>query len=167
MRTFDDATGQRWTIDITVGAIKRVKGHLGVNLSDLHEGDPPLFTRLQTDLILAVDVLYAICLPQATERAVRDEDFAELLVGASIKQSLEAFWDALRDFFQGLGRTDIVEALDRRKEGYQKIVDASTSRIKSMDVAAMVTKAIQPMDQIQQPANQSTDSRSRTSALAS
>ena len=66
MKTFTDSSGRTWTIAVTVDAIKRVEGLIkGVNLANLTSGDPPLLTRLETDVVLLCDVIFALVKPQA------------------------------------------------------------------------------------------------------
>ncbi|MBU0717313.1 MAG: hypothetical protein KJ749_03615, partial [Planctomycetes bacterium] len=58
-----------------------VKGLLDVNLLELEAGDPPLLTRLGTDVILLCDVIFALVKPQADTSGVTDEQFGAALGG--------------------------------------------------------------------------------------
>ncbi|MCR9218211.1 MAG: hypothetical protein NXI14_13545, partial [bacterium] len=75
MRTFKDNQGREWTVEITVAAIKRVRGLAGVDLMEVLEGSNGLIEKLVRDPVLLCDVIYAACKPQADERQVTDETF--------------------------------------------------------------------------------------------
>lgn len=102
MRTFKDSAGRSWTISITVDAIKRVMGSVGVNLSELHGGDPPLIVRLEADAVLLFDVIYQLIAPQASAVGVTPEQFAVSIDTQSVGPAATAFWEELADFFQSL-----------------------------------------------------------------
>lgn len=52
MATFTDDAGGTWTVRVTFGSTKRVRDLIGVKLARLEDGDPPLLTRLGTDVML-------------------------------------------------------------------------------------------------------------------
>ena len=79
MKTFTDSAGRTWTVSLTIDAAKRVKGLLDVNLLELEAGDPPLLTKLGTDVILLCDVIFALVKPQADAAGVSDEQFGAAL----------------------------------------------------------------------------------------
>ena len=102
MRTFKDAAGRTWNLSITVDAIKRVMGSVGVNLSELHAGEPPLIVRLEADAILLFDVIFQLVAPQASAVGVTAEQFAASIDAKSVGPAATAFWEELADFFQSL-----------------------------------------------------------------
>jgi len=102
MRTFKDSAGRAWNLAITVDAIKRVMGSVGVNLSELHAGDPPLIVRLEADAILLFDVIFQLVAPQAASVGVSAEQFATSIDAQSVGPVVTAFWEELADFFQSL-----------------------------------------------------------------
>jgi hypothetical protein len=63
MSSFRDSTGRLWEVDITIAAVKRVRSLVSIDLLALAEGDPPLITRLGTDIALVCDALYAVVKP--------------------------------------------------------------------------------------------------------
>ena len=92
-----DAQGRRWSCAVTVRTIQRVEQLTGVRLLDVLDGN--LLVRLSSDPVLLVDVLYAVVKPQADERGVSDEAFAELVVGDTIHHAWEALIQGIIDFF--------------------------------------------------------------------
>jgi len=97
MKTFKDNAGRTWTIGINVAAIKRVKSLLDVNLLDTAGGR--LIDRLISDPVLLVDVLYALCKPEADRLGLTDEQFGEAMAGDAIDLATTAMLEELADFF--------------------------------------------------------------------
>lgn len=107
MHAFTDTTGRIWELSLTIGAAKRVKGLLNVDLLDLSGGNPPLITRLHTDAMLLVDVIYAVLKPAADAAGITDEQFGESLGGDAAWNAYLAFTAELADFFRQFHRPDL------------------------------------------------------------
>lgn len=93
---FSDHSGRRWTVDVTVAAIKRVRGATTLDLLDLAGGK--VLERLWSDPVLLGDVLYAVCQQQAREHGVDEASFGELLAGDTIARATDALIDSLVSF---------------------------------------------------------------------
>lgn len=116
MRTFEDKSGRVWTLDLGVGAIRRIKSLLDVDLTQPQAKDPvhgTLSQRMAVDVWLLVDVLCAICRPQAEALAISDEDFAELLGGDVLGNARNLLLEEWSDFFLSLGRKDLATAVTK------------------------------------------------------
>lgn len=98
MRTFKDNQGREWTVEITVAAIKRVRGLAGTDLMEVLEGSNGLIEKLVRDPVLLCDVIYAACKPQADERQVTDETFGASMAGDAIEHATAALLEELVDF---------------------------------------------------------------------
>ncbi len=98
MRTFKDNQGREWTVEITVAAIKRVRGLAGVDVMEVLEGSNGLIEKLVRDPVLLCDVIYAACKPQADERQVSDEAFGASMAGDAIEHATAALLEELVDF---------------------------------------------------------------------
>jgi len=145
MKTFTDNAGRSWTISLTIDAAKRVKGLLGVNLLELEQGDPPLLTRLGTDVILLCDVIFALVKPQADAASVTDEQFGASLGGEAILAAHTAFYEELVDFFRKLGRGDLARAVDAQRRMIDLAVARIETRIERLDLEAAVETAVAPI----------------------
>ena len=97
MSTWKDARGHTWDLAINVNTVKRVRQLTEVNLLDVFDGQ--LLARLAGDPELLVNILYAVCQPQAERTSVSEEAFAELLVGDAIEEAATALVQGLIDFF--------------------------------------------------------------------
>ncbi|HUU90102.1 MAG TPA: hypothetical protein VM238_02710 [Phycisphaerae bacterium] len=146
MKTFDDNAGRTWTVAVTINAVKRVKGLLDVDLTDLMDGDPPLLTRLDTDIVLLCDVIFALVKPQADEQGVTDEAFAEALGGDAIIAAHDALLEELADFFRSLRRTDVTKAVEKQIAMVRAAVQAAEARIEAVDVDREIEEAFRSGD---------------------
>ena len=105
MKTFTDNKGRTWTLEVTVATVKRVRALCRVDLNSIVELDKnnkpsaELLERLSSDPVLLVDVLYAVCKPQADKLGITDEDFGEAMAGDAIEQATGALLDEIVDFF--------------------------------------------------------------------
>jgi len=142
MKTFTDNAGRTWTVSLTIDAAKRVKGLLNVNLLEPEAGDPPLLTRLGTDVILLCDVVFALIKPQADAAGVTDEQFAAALGGDVILAAQTAFYEELVDFFRKLGRTDLAKAVDAQQRMIDLAVRQIETRIDRLDLEATIESAL-------------------------
>ncbi|MBI5864320.1 MAG: hypothetical protein HZB38_07420 [Planctomycetes bacterium] len=143
MKTFTDSAGRTWTIAVTVDAIKRVEGLIkGVNLANLTAGDPPLLTRLETDVVLLCDVIFALVKPQADQLSVTDEEFGKAMGGDAIMAAHDAFWEELTGFFRQLRRTDTARAIEKQAALVKATVEAIEQRVETLDTSAVIQKAL-------------------------
>ncbi len=70
MRMFKDENDKPWVIKIDVAAVKRVRGLLNVDVYKLvSKGMEPL-GELLADIVSLVDVIYVLCMEQATADGV-------------------------------------------------------------------------------------------------
>lgn len=138
MKTFVDTAGRTWTIALTIDAAKRVKGLLDVNLLELEAGDPPLLTRLGTNVILLCDVIFALVKPQADAAGVTDEQFGAALGGEAILAAQTALYEELVHFFRGLGRSDLAKAVEAQRRMIDMAVSRIETRIDKLDLEAAI-----------------------------
>lgn len=97
MKVFKDNKGRTWTIEINIATVRRVRSMLTVNLLEAVSGK--LIERLQSDVILCVDIIYVLCKKEADALGVGDEDFGTALAGDALNDAVDAFLEELADFF--------------------------------------------------------------------
>ena len=154
MKTFSNATGRQWFINLTVGCLRRIKADLGVDLTapeaavdELGRPDASqsqtLIQRLLTDVSLFVDVLFAAIRPQAEEHVVTVEAFCEDLYPDHCRLAREAFIEELEHFFRLLGRDDRLSVVRAAREletevalqrlaSTERLTTAAISEVKSI-----------------------------------
>ena len=115
MHAFKDNAGNTWSIVISVGAIKQVRGLLGLDLLKLVDNQFEGFNNLLSDPITLVDVIYCLCKDEADKIGVTDEKFGRGMSGDSLRLATEAFMEEYTDFFPD----------PRRRAGIKRIFEAS------------------------------------------
>jgi len=138
MRSFTDNAGRAWTIALSFGSAKRVRALLEVNLLELEAGDPPLLTRLGTDVMLLCDVIFALIKPQADEQSVTDEEWAEAMGGDAMLQAQKALYEELIDFFLKRGREDMRTAIATQQKMIELAIQAGAKRLADVDPEAEI-----------------------------
>lgn len=105
MHGFVDSAGRQWTVRVDVGAVKRVRAALGVDLMQVAEKrtadgrEPGVLERLASDPVLLVDVIYVLCEEQAKRSGVSDEEFGRAMLGDALDGAVKAMLGAVVDFF--------------------------------------------------------------------
>ncbi|NIQ92990.1 MAG: hypothetical protein GWN87_01335, partial [Desulfuromonadales bacterium] len=114
MRQFTDNLGREWRVSFTIGHAESIKDLLGVDFLNIlgdpaRSDEPPPLTRLATDYTLLAQVTFILCEDQAKEQGIDQKQFYKALGGDAFRAAHEAVKGALSDFFQSLGRDDVVE----------------------------------------------------------
>lgn len=115
MKTFTDSTGRAWNLELTIAGAKRIKSICDVDLMDLQAGEPPLLFRLEKDVILLMDVIFALVKPQADAAGITDQQFGQAMNGPAAGAAADAFWEELTDFFRST-RPALVELIESGRE---------------------------------------------------
>ena len=105
MHSFIDSAGRTWTVRVDVGAVKRVRAALGLDLMQVAEKrtadgrEPGVLERLASDPVLLVDVIYVLCEEHAKRLGVSDEEFGRAMLGDALDGAVKAMLGAVVDFF--------------------------------------------------------------------
>ncbi|HOA75208.1 MAG TPA: hypothetical protein PL151_09500 [Phycisphaerae bacterium] len=141
MKTFTDNAGRTWTIAINVGAIKRVRGLLDVDLLEVVEGK--LIERLIRDPVLLCDVVYAVCKPEADERHITDEEFGRAMAGDAIEHATKALLEELVGFSPSpRDRANLQRVLATTFKAMDRARDVIEARIDSGELDRVVEQAL-------------------------
>lgn len=73
-----------------------------------------ILERLASDPVLLVDVLFAVCKPEADAKGITDEEFGRAMAGDAIELAATALLDEIIDFFP-----------EAKRKVFRKILDAS------------------------------------------
>ena len=100
-QTFTDNQGNEWTLELTLGRARAIRGKLNLDL--FNESD---WQTLMSSLLDRLTYVFYLVSDQASERGVSIDDFDRALVGPGIPdQASDAFLDELVFFLSG-ARTD-------------------------------------------------------------
>jgi len=123
MAAFTDVQGRAWEVAVNYGAMRRVRESLSVNLMEVVGGE--LLQRITSDPVLLIDILYWVLKPQADERNISINDFAEIFDGDTVYNASMALRDSIINFFPKDKRAAakrMVERVDRiADEMWQKM----------------------------------------------
>jgi hypothetical protein len=143
VKTFKDTEGIEWSFSITVAAIKRVKGLLGVDLYGLVEGGFERFGKFISSPVELIDVVYVLCKPQADARNITDEQFGERMAGDAILQARDAFVGEYIDFFPDPGtRAGLKAAMKKTREVAERLMRRGQAVIEAIDPEREANKLI-------------------------
>lgn len=117
MGVFLDKTGRKWVVELTIGAIDRVKSETNGRINLLHpEGmvdNKQTQVLLMSDLLEFWQVLYLLVEPQCLAAGITAEQFGDLMAADCLHQSQEVFWKEWSDFFLKLQRPELAMALEK------------------------------------------------------
>ncbi|HMO16239.1 MAG TPA: hypothetical protein PKD64_18935 [Pirellulaceae bacterium] len=143
MKTFADNTGRTWSIAINVGAVKRVRASLDVNLLDAVEGK--LIERLVSDPILLCDVIFVLCQQEAETRGITDEQFGQAMAGDAIDAATSALLEELVDFFPSGKRQVLAKALAKLKAFEAKAIELASKRLDDPALEQQLNQALEQL----------------------
>jgi hypothetical protein len=134
-RTFTDTLGRTWSLALNVGAIRRAKAELGIDLLANVESDMRgHFALLNDEIVRFVDLLFWLCREQAAKAGVDDLGFAEGLGGDTLDRAQAAFTEELLDFFPQAKRTTLRRIWDKATLVMQKVLERDARRLEALDL---------------------------------
>lgn len=150
MQTYKDKNGQDWAVELTIGAMKRVLALTKLDLRnptapsgpELPDGQVSLSARMELDQLLLADVLFAVCYPQAQDRGVTQDQFADLLAPETVKPARDAFFAEWSDFFRRSGTPQMAAILDKQTSMVSRAVDLAAKQWDSQKVEARIDQLI-------------------------
>ena len=145
MQSLKDTSGREWKIDLTIGAMNRVRDAMGIDLLAPHEqpGEKAderaknikfkgrqalLVSVLNSDASVLFDVIYHIIKPQMEKANVSVEEFVESMGGDSAYNAYKAFHDEWSDFFQKFHRPDAAKMVEK----HVQMIEAEAKRDEQM-----------------------------------
>jgi len=97
MQSFRDNEGRMWLVAVDVAAVKRARALAGFDLVGVLDRRDDI-DRLARDPVMLVDVLYAVCKPEADARGVSDEAFGKAMAGDALEHAAQALIEAIVSF---------------------------------------------------------------------
>lgn len=132
MTQFRDKNGREWSIDLTIGAVERVKraSRDAGREFDLYdpggrfgEDGKKLQAVLWSDHSAFWELLWHLCEPQATAAGVTAEQFGDLMAARCLLDARRALWREWEDFFRQLQRPGEILVLERLRRYETKAVE--------------------------------------------
>lgn len=133
-RSFTDTEGRAWTVAFTVAAAKRLRDMLHINPFDANQ----LLVRLFDDPIFLAEAIYCVCLDEANQRGISDEQFGRALAGQAIENARHALLEEYVDFFPEPQKREAIKILIDKtqaiatalyREATEKLKDVETQKV--------------------------------------
>lgn len=141
MGSFKDNQERTWSIDLTVGKLKRIRSTLDINLLD---GNPNTFDNLAEDVFVMHDLVWLLCEEQAAKREISEEEFGAAVVGDPIADAIGVVLGAIPDFFRGRKKSLLRKALAKMHEARTQ---AEKLAEETLDDPALQAKMLEAMRQ--------------------
>lgn len=132
---FVDTFNRTWNLAITLPAVKIVRDKLGVDLAKLDGDQGKPLGALLSDPVKFVDVLFLLVQDQAKTANVTLEQFMAGFAGDALEAAEGAFLKALADFMPPARRKLFQQIIAKEREFTAIVVEATSKRIDSLDLA--------------------------------
>lgn len=142
MKTFTDNTGREWAIDLTIGAAKRLKSLLNVDLLNFARFQDTIGT-LTTDRDVFCSALFCLVQAQANAKQIVEDAFWDSMNGDTLDAAIEAFVQELIAFFPLVQRPALVKAWEKINQVQAKAVKAMTAKLDSPAMDAQIDEMIE------------------------
>lgn len=128
MKTFRDAQGREWTVEVNVTALKRVKDATGVDLTKVIDPESDVISRLSEDVFLLFDVVCALLKPQLEKHGLSAEEFGAGLDEDATEKAATALFEGIIDFFRDEKRMLLKRAFSKVKAAAEKTQSEAINR---------------------------------------
>jgi hypothetical protein len=118
MKTFTDAKGREWSIELNISVARRVKAATGVDFLAVWNGQLACLQQLEDPEKLC-DGLFCICEAQAKAAGVTAEQFGEGLAGDVVARATTALLEELVGFTPN----------PRLRTALQRVLDAGSTAV--------------------------------------
>ena len=146
MSSFKDKSGREWTIEMSIGDLKRVRETTGVNLMELTVGEAPPVFEIVNDIDKQLAIVWALIEEQATEAGLTEAQFLKAMNGKAAFDATCALWDQISEFLKGLGRKEAADVIRKTLSLRTETIAVAVDRISKFDVGAEVAKAFAEVD---------------------
>ncbi|OQA77866.1 MAG: hypothetical protein BWY31_04429 [Lentisphaerae bacterium ADurb.Bin242] len=124
MKSFKDARGDTWEIEVNVASLRRIRGITDFDVLKIVETGKEgiaAITALSEDPVKLAEVLYAACKTQCDAKSISEDEFLSRLSGDPVADATDALLDEIVDFFPNAKRMTL-----------RKILEVSRKRSASM-----------------------------------
>lgn len=147
MQIFKDNEGRHWDVVVNIGSIKRVRALCEVDILNLiavkdGQTNTDLLQQIAEDPVLMVNVLYALCQPQAEKRGIGEEDFGNALVGDTIEQAMKALLEEVINFFPGAKRRVLRVIWEKAQTANTRINQAAQEMVDSPEFSKRLDEIV-------------------------
>jgi len=102
-----------WEVRVDLAALRRVRTLLGINLMQVVNPQDKLLEDIAADPVVLVDILYAVCKPQADACGLSDVAFGEQFSGDTLTEASKALFEGIVDFCPSRPKAALKKAMWR------------------------------------------------------
>jgi len=133
MREFKDRDAAGWVIDLTIGAVMRVKSASEGRFNLIDPG-AKLADELATDEGTFWELLWHVVEPQARERSVTAEAFGRAMAADCLHNARRLFFEEWADFFRQLHRADKQAVVEKAAKYLAKAMELTVAKLTSPEM---------------------------------
>jgi hypothetical protein len=142
---FIDATGETWTIEISVDEIRVLRKEITVDLLSLLDNNGALLRKLAADPLTLVDVISILCTDQIKRRDLDERGFAKRLVGHGLEAALDCLIEAIANFTPPRQGAVIRQMWAKTRELDQRAMDRLSTKLASPDLARQLDEKMEAL----------------------
>lgn len=140
MKTFKDINGKEYSLQLTIGTVKRLRNTINfdiLNLFPSSEGnDRHVVFEIYDDDVLAVSVAYH-ALGESVGKDTTEDQFLEKFDGECASKLKEALLEEIRLFFLKSKRKEVAEAMTKWMEAKKELQILQVKQVTEADAKAM------------------------------
>lgn len=155
--TFQDASSQQWTINLTLLEAERLN-KAGVDIATALDG-PQFFRRLVIDAAFLLDALTVLCAEEASQRGFSPDQLAKLFHGDSIASAAEAIAKEVIGFFPLMAK-QIAQKFWELDQAHLEAVASTVSEATVTDLETLDDNATDLQESSEGSTQEDTDSGS-------
>ncbi len=132
MRTFKDKNGNEWRIEMDLACVSRIKYDVGVNVLDADN-----FSKFLENYLVFADMIWAAVSLDAFGRGITKDQFFDGLGGDILAEAIEAFNQALFDFFPQKESREMMRAVYQKfSENTQIAYKKATEEVRNIKITS-------------------------------
>ena len=133
-----DGGRYKFALDLRLGTLRRIQGALGIDILNPFDGDPPLIARLGTDAGLIIDCVWVAVERDAKAAGLADaQAFLDAMSASEAAAVVTAWQEELENFFQQLGRRELVAAMRKQAVLMAAGMRIAVERVEAMELPEM------------------------------
>lgn len=146
MKEFKDLNGNVWRLNMTIGAIEKVRDILGFDLlrPDKPQGEDEMnyYGRLDEDSLFDFKVIKILCEDSIKEFGYDETTLANLFGPKQLADAKKAFQAEYEDFFLESGRPEMAELLRAVDSLMKSEVVSYVDRLNALDLKSLADEVI-------------------------
>jgi hypothetical protein len=139
---WQDNDGQVWRFDITMWTVKRCKQETGWDLPNILNDGMAKLGELLADKLELFSVFCCLLEPQMEERGTTPEQLGSAIAGETLVAAVDAFIEALADFFPARQAGQLKELMNKSREVAEALANKADAELKQIDIGTLTEQVL-------------------------